>query len=85
MIDRDTLVQDSFVHFFYNCPVTNNLLFQWTRALVPPPDINSLNFKKLYWYGYDDIINDQTGSLGLVTFLNMWSGNQNKEGVCLTV
>ena len=61
------MVQDRFVHFFYNCPVTNNLLFQWTRALVPPPDINTLNFKKLYWYGYDEISNDQTGSLGLVT------------------
>ena len=30
IIDRDTRVRDSFVHFFYSCPVTNNLLFQWT-------------------------------------------------------
>ena len=37
IIDRDKRARDSFVHFFYNCPVTNNLLFQWTRALVPPP------------------------------------------------
>ena len=82
MIDRDTLVRDSFVHFFYNCPVTNNLLFQWTRALVPPPDINSLNFKKLYWYGYDDIINDQTGSLGLVMDIFkyvVWKSKQRRR------
>ena len=82
IIDRDTMVQDSFVHFFYNCPVTNNLLFQWTRALVPPPDINTLNFKKLYWYGYDEISNDQTGSLGLVMDIFkyvVWKSKQRRR------
>ena len=82
IIDRDTLVRDSFVHFFYNCPVTYNLLFQWTRAFVPPPDINSLDLKKLYLYGNDETNNDQSGSLCVVMDIfkyTVWKSKQRRR------
>ena len=75
-------LRDSFVHFFYNCPVTNNLLFQWTRVFEPPPDINSLNFKKLYWYGYNDTSNDLSGTLCIVMDIfkyAIWKSKQRRH------
>ena len=81
IIDRETLVRDSFVHFFFNCPVTNNLLFQRTRAFVPPPDINSLDFL-FYWYGNDDTNNDQSGSLCVVMDIfkyAVWKSKQRQR------
>ena len=36
--DRDTVNRDSFSHFFFSCPFTNNILLQWSRALEPAPE-----------------------------------------------
>ena len=45
--DRDSANRDSFSHFFFSCPFTNNILLQWSRALEPAPDINTEDFKVL--------------------------------------
>ena len=65
IIDGDTATRDSFNHFFFSCPVTNNLLLQWTRELNPAPDINSHDFKQLYWYGSGTLSNDESGTVAL--------------------
>ena len=65
IVDRDSASRDSVNHFFLACPVTHNLLFQWTRSLNPPPDINSLDFKKLYWFRSVPLSNDETGTVTL--------------------
>ena len=65
IIDGETATRDSFNHFFFSCPVTNNLLLQWTRELNPAPDINSLDFKQLYWFGSGTLSYDESGSVAL--------------------
>ena len=50
--------------------------------LEPPPDINSLNFKKLYWYGYNDTSNDLSGTLCIVMDIfkyAIWKSKQRRH------
>ena len=63
--DRDTLNRDSFEHFFYSCPYSRNLLLQWSRALEPAPDIDSEDFRYLYWYGTGNLTSDESGTVCL--------------------
>ena len=60
-----TLNRDSFEHFFYSCPFSCNLLLQWSRALEPAPDIDSEDFRYLYWYGTGNLTTDVSGTVCL--------------------
>ena len=66
IINRETRTRDSFLHFFLNCLVTNNLLFQWTRKLNPAPDINAPEFRNLYWFCQSETTEDPSGTIGIV-------------------
>ena len=82
IVDRDSASRDSFNHFFLACPVTHNLLFQWTRSLNPPPDINSLDFKQLYWFRSVPLSNDETGTVTLcMDFFKyvIWKSKQRRR------
>ena len=65
-MNRETRTRDSFQHFFLNCPVTNNLLFQWTRELNLTPDINTPEFRNIYWLGQNETTEDPSGTIGIV-------------------
>ena len=57
-------------------------LFQWTRVFEPPPDINSLDFKKLYWNGYNDFYNNLSGTLCTVMDIfkyAVWKSKQRRH------
>ena len=80
--DRDTLNRDSFEHFFYSCPYSRNLLLQWSRSLEPAPDINSEDFRYLYWYGTGNLTTDASGTvcLAMDTFKYvLWKAKQRKR------
>ena len=82
IVDRDTVTRDSFNHFFLACPVTNNLLRQWTLDLNPAPDINSLEFQKLYWFGSGTLSDDESGTAALCMdiFKNaIWKSKQRRR------
>ena len=82
IVDRDTVTRDSFNHFFLTCPVTNNLLRQWTSDLIPAPDINSLEFRKLYWYGSGSLTDDVSGTAALVMDIfkyAIWKSKQRRR------
>ena len=66
IVNRETRTRESFSHFFINCPVTYNLLFQWTRELNPTPDINTPEFRNLYWFGQNESTEDPSGTIGIV-------------------
>ena len=80
--DRDTANRDSFSHFFFSCPFTNNILLQWSHALEPAPDINTEEFKVLYWYGSGNLTTDTSGIVCLLmdTFKYcLWKAKQRKR------
>ena len=76
------MTRDSFNHFFLTCPVTNNLLRQWTRDLNPAPDINSLEFRKLYWFGSGTLSEDESGTAALCMDIfkyAIWKSKQRRR------
>ena len=80
--DRDTVNRDSFEHLFYSCPYSRNLLLQWSCALEPAPDINSEDFRYLYWYGTGNLTTDISGTvcLAMDTFKYvLWKAKQQKR------
>ena len=80
--DRDTVNRDSFSHFFFSCPFTNNILLQWSRALEPAPDINAEEFKVLYWYGSGNLTTNTSDIVCLLmdTFKYcLWKAKQRKR------
>ena len=57
ILNGNTNSRDGLKHAFYTCPVTNNLLRNLVAGCEPVPDINSREFRQLYWYG--SIITDE--------------------------
>ena len=51
IIDSRTVTRENFSHLFLTCPVTRILLDSFVRRLEPVPDIDTVFFKDMYWYG----------------------------------
>lgn len=68
IIDNDTNTRENFNHLFLTCPVTNNLLKNWVRLMEPRPDINSIEFRNLYWYGIS-VMEDDDHSISNLSLL----------------
>ena len=66
IVNRDTTPRESFSHFFLTCPITWNLIFQWTRSLNLAPDIETLDFQNLFWYGTVNLTSDDSGTTALI-------------------
>ena len=60
IVDRQTAPRDRFLHFFYDCAITNRLLQRWCGLFEPPLQLNDFSFRNFYWYGTTD--NDANGS-----------------------
>jgi exonuclease III len=69
---RDPAPRESFLHCFFDCPVVKNILSVAVSNILTNPngemidrfDIDRIDFRTLYWYGYnDDIFNHQTSFL----------------------
>ena len=50
IVDRQTAPRDSFLHFFYDCAITNRLLQRWCGLFEPPLQLNDFSFRNFYWY-----------------------------------
>jgi hypothetical protein len=51
---RNQFSEETFSHLFFSCPTTRSLLAVLVDRMEPAPDMDSENFKKLYWYGLSD-------------------------------
>ena len=50
ILNRQTAPRDSFLHFFYDCAITNRLLQRWCGLFEPPLQLNDFSFRNFYWY-----------------------------------
>jgi hypothetical protein len=56
--------RDGFNHFFFSCPCTREYIVKFVTMLGLTQNIDSNDFRTLYWYGYnDDILEHQTAYL----------------------
>ena len=61
-------------------------MFQWTRQMNLAPDIDSQEFKQLYWFGSGMLTDDETGTVALcMDLFNMLYGSLNKDDTYQTV
>jgi hypothetical protein len=54
IIDNNTNNRDSYIHCFYTCMTTNMLIRQLCTTTGLDVDLNSVEFKNLYWFGIDN-------------------------------
>ena len=51
IIDPDSTMRDGLNHAFFECPTARTLLRTTITKCEPVPDIDSRNFRQLFWYG----------------------------------
>jgi hypothetical protein len=51
IVNNHSITRESFCHFFYECPVTRTLMGQFILNLEPVPQLDTVEFRNIYWYG----------------------------------
>jgi hypothetical protein len=51
ILDNNTGQRDGFLHVFFQCVTTKRLLISTLEKVNFNMDVNSVEFKKLYWFG----------------------------------
>jgi len=69
IIDWEGATRETFMHFFLNCPVSRNLIQIVVALCDDVPPLNTINFRKLYWYGI--FFNDDNNIISYLTFFSL--------------